>query len=190
MAKMTVRHECGHTSRVDVGDGTAASKSAIVFEATLQNCPACREAEEAEEDFAVGQNARIEQRAKSSTKTSSTAAEARRNAKAQQVWQSLRHEGQVRGNELMEWFSVASQSQQGVRYQIHHDLVTGNLHCDCVAGQYERECVHKAAVRRYLASRADAINKAADEVVQARWEAAQQERDTAPRRVRSFSFMA
>ena len=61
MSKMTVRHDCGHKSVIDVGDGPAHDKAARVFEATLQNCPACREHEESDEGFAISQNTRIEQ---------------------------------------------------------------------------------------------------------------------------------
>lgn len=44
MAKLMIRHECGHKSRVDVGDGNAASKSARAFEASLEICQDCRDA--------------------------------------------------------------------------------------------------------------------------------------------------
>jgi hypothetical protein len=43
--RMTVRHDCGHKERVEVGDGTAQSKSARVFQAMLELCPDCADKE-------------------------------------------------------------------------------------------------------------------------------------------------
>lgn len=183
MAKISVKHECGHTSRVEVGDGTAQSKSAQAFEASLQNCPACRVNEEANEDFAVSQNAIQEQReqdaaARDEITSRRQSKEARKNAKAQAVWQSLRYEGERAGTDgQQETFSCASQSTPGTRYTITHDLTNGNLHCDCTAGAYGRDCIHQAAVRRYLASRA--VHIAGQAEMEARMTAELRERDTA-----------
>ena len=47
MAKITVRHACGHTERVEVGSGPAREKSARAFDASLENCPSCESAAEA-----------------------------------------------------------------------------------------------------------------------------------------------
>ncbi len=48
MAKVTVKHECGHKSRVEVGDGPAQSKSVVAFRASLELCQDCdREEREA-----------------------------------------------------------------------------------------------------------------------------------------------
>ena len=41
MAKITVRHACGHTERVEVGDGTARDKSSRAFDAALNDCQSC-----------------------------------------------------------------------------------------------------------------------------------------------------
>lgn len=41
MARVLVLHTCGHKSRVEVGDGTARTKSAVAFEASLCDCPNC-----------------------------------------------------------------------------------------------------------------------------------------------------
>lgn len=60
MARQTIRHECGHTSRVDVGNGPASSKALIVFQATLRDCPTCEQHAETEVDFIISHNARIE----------------------------------------------------------------------------------------------------------------------------------
>ena len=126
-----------------------------------------------------------------STKTSSTAAEARRNAATQQVWQSLRYEGDVRGTDgQQEYWTCASASQPGERYTITHDCANGNLHCSCVAGTYGRDCKHQSAVRRYISERT--ANMAKQAAMQARWAEAQHEKDTAlmRRSQRPFSLFA
>jgi hypothetical protein len=121
--------------------------------------------------------------------TTKSSKEQQRNAKAQAVWQSLRHEGDVRGTDgTQEYWTCASQSTPGARYTITHDLVSGNLHCTCVAGTYGHDCVHQAAVRRYISSRAEHIRNQA--ALEARMTAEQHERDTAMMRrsQRAFSL--
>ena len=41
--KITIKHTCGHKSRVEVGNGPAREKSARAFDASLENCPNCRQ---------------------------------------------------------------------------------------------------------------------------------------------------
>jgi len=126
-----------------------------------------------------------------STKTSSTTAEARRNAKAQAAYMSLRCEGELPASEgQQEYFTCASQSTPGTRYTITHDLVTGRTHCNCDAGQWGKDCKHQAATRRYIAGRAATIQKQA--AYQATWAAEQKMRDTAimRRNNQPFSLMA
>lgn len=128
------------------------------------------------------------------TKTTATSTrqsrEAQRNAKAERAYKSLRYEGKSRYNDMMDVFSVASESQQGVRYTVTVDLVTGHSHCDCPAGIHSRRCVHQQAADRYMANRAAALIKATDKAVQAQMADEQAARDTSARRVRPFSLMA
>ena len=161
MSKMTVRHDCGHKSVIDVGDGPAHDKAARVFEATLQNCPACREHEESDEGFAISQNTRIEQeeagvislptkrQQQRQPRQPRQSREAQRNARIHQAFTTLRDvAGDGHANHRC--FSVASTSDPTVHYTLTWDTETDRVHCDCMAGQHERDCVHQAAMRAYI----------------------------------------
>ncbi len=124
------------------------------------------------------------------TKTATASKRVSREQRVDAAYKSLRRDGAARYNELVELFSVASQSDAGVRYQITHDTVTGVIECGCPAGQHHRECIHAEAVQMYLNFRAVALIKATDEAVQARYEDEQRERDTSVRRSNAFSFWA
>lgn len=104
--------------------------------------------------------------------------EAQRNAAISAICQSLSAATEVSGTDgTQEYWTCASQSEPGTRHRITHDLTNGNLHCDCTAGTYGRDCIHQAAVRRYLASRA--VHIAGQAEMEARMTAELRERDTA-----------
>ena len=104
--------------------------------------------------------------------------EAQYNQRVQAAYESIRAMGHRHENDLLELFSVASQSTPGMRYQVTHDLVSGRMHCTCLAGVNERAtCVHRAAVARWLSERAAQINNAADEAVRQAERAQQREAD-------------
>ena len=95
--------------------------------------------------------------------------EAQYNQRVQAAYESIRAMGHRHENDLLELFSVASQSTPGMRYQVTHDLVSGRMHCTCLAGVNERAtCVHRAAVARWLSERAAQINQAVNQVAQSR----------------------
>ena len=162
MSKMTVRHDCGHKSVIDVGDGPAHDKAARVFEATLQNCPACREHEESDEGFAISQNTRIEQeeagvislptkrQQQRQPRQPRQSREAQRNARIHQAYLTLREVACRNGHANHRCFSVASTSDPTVHYTLTWDTETDRVQCDCMAGQHARDCVHQAAMRAYI----------------------------------------
>ena len=120
--------------------------------------------------------------AKQQTTGKRASREAQYNQRVQAAYESIRAMGHRHENDLLELFSVASQSTPGMRYQVTHDLVSGRMHCTCLAGVNERAtCVHRVAVTRWLTERAVKINAliftAADDAA-ARQAAADWQRDT------------
>ena len=204
MSKMTVRHDCGHKSVIDVGDGPAHDKAARVFEATLQNCPACREHEESDEGFAISQNTRIEQeeagvislptkrQQQRQPRQPRQSREAQRNARIHQAFTTLREVACRNGHANHRCFSVASTSDPTVHYTLTWDTETDRVHCDCMAGQHERDCVHQAAMRRLIASIHAGRAEARDAAARAKRQAEQRRMDTAmlARDQRPFSLLA
>lgn len=91
-----------------------------------------------------------------STKTSSTAAEARRNAKAELAYRSMRDLGSIDPrNTALEGFAVPSLSEPGVTRTVAHDMASDRFHCDCTHGQHggRGECYHVLAARRRVDER-------------------------------------
>lgn len=79
--------------------------------------------------------------------------EGQRNARAELAYRSLRYLGGKPGDATMEQWSVPSTSQVDVVYIVTHDLAHDRYHCDCLAGQHERECVHARAAMRAVNQR-------------------------------------
>ena len=59
----------------------------------------------------------------------------------------------------VETFAVPSRDRLNT-HQVTHDLHTGRVRCDCVAGSYGRACAHSGAVLGYLAQRDQACSQA------------------------------
>ena len=76
--------------------------------------------------------------------------EAQRQARITAAYRSLRETANRDGQPSHRAFSVASQSDPTVHYTVTWDTDTDALHCSCTAGSYERDCIHKAAMRRYV----------------------------------------
>ena len=75
--------------------------------------------------------------------------EAQRNARIHQAYLTLREVAND-GHANHRCFSVASTSDPTVHYTLTWDTETDRVHCDCMAGQHERDCVHQAAMRAYI----------------------------------------
>ena len=76
--------------------------------------------------------------------------EAQRNARIHQAFTTLREVACRNGHANHRCFSVASTSDPTVHYTLTWDTETDRVHCDCMAGQHERDCVHQAAMRAYI----------------------------------------
>jgi uncharacterized Zn finger protein len=101
-----------------------------------------------------------------------------RQARITAAYRSLRETANRDGQPSHRAFSVASQSDPTVHYTVTWDTDTDALHCTCTAGSYGRDCVHQAAMRRYIAAIHAADARRTDEAQQARQAAADRARDT------------
>lgn len=81
------------------------------------------------------------------------AAVARRNAKAEAAYRSMRYVGGVAGQPTYEQWMAESTSQAGTWYTVTHDLAGDRYRCSCMAGQHDRECVHQLAAMRKVGDR-------------------------------------
>ena len=104
--------------------------------------------------------------------------EAQRQARITAAYRSLRETANRDGQPSHRAFSVASQSQPGAHHTVTWDTASDHTHCDCTAGQYGRDCVHQAAMRRYIAAIHAADARRTDEAAQARQAEADRARDT------------
>lgn len=102
--------------------------------------------------------------------TKRTSREAQYNARVQAAYESIRPVDMPNGdNGNYEAFSVASGSEPGKRYIVTHAYQTHLYHCDCLAGQHERECVHVLAAKRYVTERTERHNAEAEMAYQMEW---------------------
>ena len=104
--------------------------------------------------------------------------EAQYNQRVQAAYLTLRETANRDGQANHRAFSVASTSQPGGHHIVTWDTASDHTHCDCTAGQYGRDCVHQAAMRRYIAAIHAADARRTDEAQQARQAAADRARDT------------
>lgn len=116
--------------------------------------------------------------------------EAAYNARVQAAYNTLR-ETAGDGHENHRCYRVASTSDPTVHYTVTWDTDSDHTHCDCTAGQYGRDCVHQAAMRRLIAGLHAADARRADAAVQAQLAEESRRRDTSRlrRNNQPFSLM-
>ena len=117
--------------------------------------------------------------------------EAQRNARIHQAFLTLREVAND-GHANHRCYSVASTSDPRTHYTLTWDTNNDRVHCNCMAGQHERDCVHQAAMRRLIASIHAGRAEARDETARAARQAEQRRMDTAmlARDQRPFSLLA
>lgn len=78
-------------------------------------------------------------------------------ARAHDLIGSAIYRGTMAGCETTELFSVRSVSSGSIyigRHTVEHDLITGAISCDCMAGTHGKPCGHVGSVLHYLHERA------------------------------------
>lgn len=87
-------------------------------------------------------------------RATSTAQDARRNARAELAYRNIRETGCVPGDPTMETFGVPSTSTPDVEYTVTHDMAHDLYHCNCPHGQNGKNgCVHELAAQRKVHQR-------------------------------------